>query len=92
MRERRARATLPGMEPDPLEQQMDLLFGAGDLRLTYGITVPALVAIFCIVLFAVSAEWWLLVPTLLAVIVCSVVVAIGVSKMIDEEEDNEPLI
>jgi hypothetical protein len=92
MRERRARAILPGMEPDPLEQQMDLLFGAGDLRLAYGITVPALVAIFCIILFAVSAEWWLLVPTLLAVIVCTVVVAIGVSKMIDEEEDNEPLI
>ena len=80
------------MQPDPLEQQMEVIFGAGDLRLTYGITVPALVAIFCIILFAVLAEWWLLVPALLAVIFCTVVVAIGVGKMIDEEEDNEPLI
>lgn len=92
MRQRRARAILLDMEPDPLEQQMDVLFGAGDLRLTYGITVPALVAIFCIILFAVLANWWLLVPTLLAVIFFTVVVAIGISKMIDEEEDNEPLV
>jgi hypothetical protein len=92
MRGRLGRSILLGMHPDPLEQQMDRLFGAGDLRLTYGITVPAIVAIFCIILFVVSANWWLLVPTLLAVIFFTVVVAFGVSKMIDEEEENEPLV
>jgi hypothetical protein len=77
---------------DPLEQQMEHLFGAGDLRLTYGITVPLLVALGSIILFLVLASWWLLVPTLLAVICFTVVVAIGISKMLDEQEDNEPLI
>ena len=74
-----------------LETLMERLFGAGDLRLTYGITVPAFIAIAMIVIFTVVGSWWLLAPTLLAVVVLTVVVAIGMSKMLDEQDDIKPL-
>ena len=71
---------------DTLHEMIDRRFETGDTRLMYGITVPLLVGIVSISTLIAVDEWWLLVPTLLSVIVLAVTVAVGLGKMLDEEE------
>jgi hypothetical protein len=69
-----------------LHERIDDRFEVGDTRLMYGITVPLLVGVAAIALFLWVGEWWLLVPTLLCVIALTTTVAIGISRMLAEEE------
>jgi hypothetical protein len=73
---------------DTLHEMIDRRYEVGDTRLMYGITVPLLVGVVSISLFLWVAEWWLLVPTLLCVIALTVAVAIGISRMLLEEESE----
>jgi hypothetical protein len=54
----------------------------------YGITVPLLIGVAAIALFLGIGEWWALVPALLSVIALTATVAIGISRMLLEEEDE----
>jgi hypothetical protein len=73
---------------DTLHEMIDRRYEVGDTRLMYGITVPLLVGVVSISLFLWIAEWWLLVPTLLCVIALTVAVAVGISRMLLEEESE----
>ena len=75
---------------DTLHEMIDRRYDVGDTRLMYGITVPLLVGVVCISLFLWVAEWWLLVPTLLCVIALTTAVAVGISRMLEEEESAPP--
>jgi hypothetical protein len=69
-----------------LHERIDDRFDVGDTRLMYGITVPLLIGVVSIALFLSIAQWWLLVPTLLCVVVLTTTVAIGIGRMLAEEE------
>ena len=71
-----------------LHQMIDQQFEVGDTRLMYGITVPLLIAVGSIVLFLGFGEWWALAPALLAVIVLTLTVAVGIGRMLLEEDDE----
>ena len=71
---------------ETLHEMIDRRFETGDTRLMYGIAVPLIVGVVAISLLIAVASWWLLVPTVLFVIVLAAVVAIGLGKMLDEQE------
>jgi hypothetical protein len=71
-----------------LHQMIDQQFEVGDTRLMYGITVPLLLGVASIALFLGMGEWWALAPALLSVIVLTVAVAIGIGRMLLEEDDE----
>ena len=71
-----------------LHEMIDQHYEVGDTRLMYGITVPLLIGVAAIALFLGIGEWWALVPALLSVIALTATVAIGISRMLLEEEDE----
>jgi len=73
---------------ETLHEMIDHQFDVGDTRLMYRITVTLLIGVCSISLFLWAAEWWLLVPTVLCVIALTTVVAIGISRMLDEGGDD----
>lgn len=71
-----------------LHEMIDQQFEVGDTRLMYGITVPLLIGVASIALFLGMGDWWALVPALVLVIVLTVGVAIGIGRMLLEEDDE----
>lgn len=71
-----------------LHEMIDDQFEVGDTRLMYGITVPLLIGVASIALFLGMGDWWALVPALVLVIVLTVGVAIGIGRMLLEEDDE----
>ena len=71
-----------------LHEMIDQQFEVGDTRLMYGITVPLLICVGAIALFLGFGEWWALAPAVLAVIALTVTVAVGIGRMLLEEDDE----
>jgi hypothetical protein len=71
-----------------LHEMIDQRYEVGDTRLMYGITVPLLIGVFSISLFLAIGGWWVLGATLLCVVVLAATVAIGIGRMLLEEEDE----
>jgi len=74
-----------------IEASMEHIFGAGDLRLVYGITIPLTIGVGAIMGYMTIGAWWLLAPTMLALIALTLVVIWGVSQMADEQEPLDPI-
>jgi hypothetical protein len=73
-----------------LHEMIDQHYEVGDTRLMYGITVPLLIGVAAIALFLSFDAWWALALAVLAVIALTVSVAVGVSRMLLEEDDSPP--
>jgi hypothetical protein len=71
-----------------LHEMIDQHYDVGDTRLMYGLTVPLLLAVASIAVFLGIGEWWALAPALVATIVLTVTVAIGIGRMLLEEDDE----
>jgi hypothetical protein len=72
-----------------LHEMIDQHYEVGDTRLMYGITVPLLIGVAAIALFLGFSEWWALAPAVLAVIALTITVALGVSRMLLEEDSPD---
>jgi hypothetical protein len=71
-----------------LHEMIDDHYQVGDTRLMYGITVPLLLGVGAIALFLWIGGWWALAAALVSVITLSVTVAVGVGRMLLEEDDE----
>lgn len=67
---------------------MESFWGA-DIRLLYGIGVPALVLLGLIVVFALHASWWLLAGLVVCLLLLTGVVMIGFLQMLGEDDDDD---
>jgi hypothetical protein len=71
-----------------LHEIIDQHYEVGDTRLMYGITVPLLLGVGAIALFLGFGGWWALGAAIVSVIVLTVTVTIGISRMLNEEDDE----
>ena len=72
------------MEPSTLHEQLEASLGV-DVRLFYGLLVPAAVVVVLVAALALSPTWWLLVPVVIVLLGAVGVVMVGINQMLDEE-------
>lgn len=76
------------MRTRTLHEKVEWLYGTGDLRLIYGMGTPVVVMSLLIVAAMAIGEVWL-VPALMALVgVFTLVVLLGITRMLDEEETD----
>ena len=72
------------MEPRTLHERLEAGIGV-DVRLFYGLLVPAAVVVLLVVALALSPTWWLLIPLVIVLLGAIGVVMVGINQMLDEE-------
>ena len=72
------------MEPPTLHERLEASIGV-DVRLFYGLLVPAAVVVLLVVALALSPTWWLLIPLVIVLLGAIGVVMVGINQMLDEE-------
>jgi 1,4-dihydroxy-2-naphthoate octaprenyltransferase len=72
------------MEPRTLHERLEDRIGV-DVRLFYGLLVPAAIVVLLVVVLALSPAWWLLVPLVIVLIGAIGVVMVGINQMLDED-------
>ena len=65
-----------------VQRQLDM-----DIRLLYGLSVPAFIVVAFIVAFGVVGEWWLLPGVLLVLIVMTLIVVVGMMQVMGDRDD-----
>ena len=72
------------MEPTTLHERLEAKIGV-DVRLFYGLLVPAAVVVVFVAGLALSPTWWLLVPLMIVLLGAIGVVMVGINQILDEE-------
>jgi Flp pilus assembly protein TadB len=73
------------MEPLTLHERLESSLGA-DVRLFYGLLVPAAVVVAGVAGLALSPTWWLLAALVIALVGAVAVVMVGIGQMLEEDD------
>jgi Flp pilus assembly protein TadB len=71
----------PRKPPETLHERLERSIGV-DVRLFYGLLVPAAVVVALVVALALNPTWWLLVPLVIVLIGAIGVVVVGIMQML----------
>jgi Flp pilus assembly protein TadB len=72
-----------GMEPKTLHERLESRIGV-DVRLFYGLLIPAAVVVAGVVALTISPTWWLLAPLVLLLVAATGIVVAGIGQMLSE--------
>jgi hypothetical protein len=69
------------MEPRPLHERLENRLGA-DVRLFYGLLVPAALVVVGVIALTVSPTWWMLAALVVLLLGAVAVVMVGIGQML----------
>ena len=73
---------------EKLETNVERTFGTGDMRMLYGVGVPFVVMTGLIIAALVLESIWLTAVLMVLIVAFTAVVLIGLSHMLDDEDDS----